>query len=170
MKGHQNSIQIMSQQLKSNDSYISTEIDSFIDDKDETIWICTLSNGLIVYQDDDRPDHEPSAWLRLKEYCKQNNCHVISMKFKFRSHIEHIGDGSEGFFFCRGAMYGIGMKKTEYRYIGGLIKNGKLTTYKFIVPELVLIETENRDIILSEKFIIPCTNLKAETNVPVNSI
>lgn len=163
----------MSQKLENKDSYISTEYDSFIEDKDSTIWICTLSNGLTVYQDDERPGHEENAWFRLKSYCKQNSCRITSMRLKFRSHTEHIYEeilDAEGYFFCKGVMFGPGMKRTEYRYIAGVIKDGILTTQKFVVPELVLIETETRDIQTSELFIIPCTNLKAETNVPVSNI
>lgn len=35
-------------------------------------WMVTLTNGETVYGDYDRPNHD-NPWIRLKEYCKQNN-------------------------------------------------------------------------------------------------
>ena len=60
---------------KKIDPYISAYADS------NPIWIVKLSNGETVYQDDGRPDVEPeSAWLRLKQYCEDNNLHKTNMK------------------------------------------------------------------------------------------
>lgn len=156
------------------DDFISTEIDQFIEDKDATLWICGLSNGMTVYQDDDRPDHYRDSWSRLRVYCRNNNVYVTSMKFKFRSHTEEIGSISDrpnisGFFFIKAALFGINMKKTERRYVGGYVEDGILKTKKFIVPELVLIEEEERLPKDYQDFIIPCINHSLEKNVPVSN-
>ena len=68
------------------------------------IWIATLSNGETIYQDDDRPNIEPaSAWVRLKQYCEENSFHITNLKVRNRTHIEEVGSGHDGYFFCKGA-------------------------------------------------------------------
>src|SRR5688572_26252240 len=85
---------------------LSFSEDSWLQDRYEshTRWIATLSNGQIVYEDDDRPGISPrSAWIRLCAYCKENNLHVVNITLQFRSHREtaYSGDG-DGVFFCKG--------------------------------------------------------------------
>lgn len=140
------------------DDYISTEIDSFIEDKDGTIWICELSNGLTVYQDDDRPDMHHSAWHRLKNYCHNNKVNILNIKIKFRSHIETVASSNEGYFFCKHILFGPAMTKAQEAYIVGDIHNGILRTRKYIVPEIVEMSSEERDIDKYLSCIILCTN------------
>lgn len=132
-------------QISDNDSFVSTEIDSFIEDKDSTIWICTLSNGQTVYQDDERPGYHNSAWIRLKNYCSINSLSIQNMRLKFRSHVETVGDFCTSYFFCKSILAGFGMEKPNNYYITGVVKEGVLYTDKWIVPELLKISSDERN-------------------------
>lgn len=125
------------------------EPDSWLQDRfeSETTWICTLSNGETVWQDDDRPEMEShSAWIRLKKYCEQNNLHVIDMQLKFRSHSEFVRDPEgEGYCFRKGVLGGFGMEVTQQFYLVGILKNGVVHMQKWSVPELILTEEDDRD-------------------------
>jgi len=138
--------------------YISTSIDSFIEDKDDAIWICELSNGVTVYQDDDRPGYHHSAWERLKNYCYTNRVNIKNIKIKFRSHIETVATSDEGYFFCKHILFGPTMLKAQQAFVVGSIHDGKLTTRKYIVPEIVEMSSEERDIKEYQRCIILCTN------------
>ena len=52
------------QEIAEQDYGLCTEECGFLEDK--TIWVAVLSNGLTVYQDDERSGKEPIAWKRLK--------------------------------------------------------------------------------------------------------
>ena len=87
-------------------AYVCTGWDEYLSSYsiDNTIWFVKLSNGETVYQDDGRPDVEPnSAWLRLKEYCAEKNLRIEQMYLQYRSHVEPIGEGYDGYYFCKGA-------------------------------------------------------------------
>lgn len=131
-------------------SEISTSIDDFIIGKDSTIWICKLDNGLTAYQDDDRPNLEPSAWVRLSNYCKENSVNIIEMSIRFRSHEELVGRDCEGFFFRKAILGGIGLNRKEkpvnrHYFLVGTLKNGLVSVKKWQVPEIFLIEEDVRD-------------------------
>lgn len=132
------------------DFEITTQLDSFIQDKDETIWICKLDNGLTVYQDDDREGLEPSSWIRLGNYCRQNDVKIVEMKVKFRSHEEQVESNADGYFFRKAILGGLGLNRKEipvsrHYFITGILKDGKVYTKKWQVPELILIEEDIRD-------------------------
>lgn len=133
---------------------IATEFDSFIDDKDKTYWKAKLSDGTVVYEDDDRPEYaQKSAWLRLKEYCTINNLFVQDMWIVFRSHTEYCGHSDIGFFFTKGAL-GSPATRTEYRYICGPIIEDRIHTKVWRVPEVIEVESEIRPIEGNEEKII----------------
>lgn len=147
---------------------VSFEVDSFIEDKDETIWIATLSDGRKVYQDDDRPEHtERRAWVRLQEFCKKNNLYVVSMTVKFRSHQEDTKKSSEGYFFRKGILGSFGSDKSIRFYLTGPIIGNKIHVTKWRVPEIIIEEEEIRDIEGNEDGIIWNQNLKALESLAV---
>lgn len=134
---------------------LSFELDSFIEDKDETIWIATLSDGRKVYQDDNRPEFEEKrAWVRLQEYCRENNVYVRMMTIKFRSHQEDSEVSDEGIFFRKGVLGNWGSAKTLQYYLIGPIREGKIHVKKWRIPEIIIEEEEVRDIEGNEDGII----------------
>ena len=127
---------------------ISTSIDGYINQYADSnpIWIVTLSDGTTVYQDDDRPNTKPhSAWERLGIHCKKNNLHITGMKIKNRSHVEVVGEGGDGYYFCKCAgkfMFG---DKTNHAFIVGVLENGELRVRHWSLPEIVPDQFEIRD-------------------------
>ena len=147
---------------------ISTVLDDFILDKDSTIWIATLNDGTIVYQDDGRCSIEPVSWKRLKQYCIDNNLYVQSMQIKFRSHVENVGSSNEGFFFKYGCLGSPTVKETYQQYVVGPVINGKIHIKRWKIPEIIAesIDDEVREISeRDEEAIIWNLNLKSQEKI-----
>lgn len=113
----------------------------------ETYWTVKLSNGEYVMQDDNRPGVEPhSAWLRLAEYVRQNRLSIKEMWVQFRSHVEStLPADADGYFFRKCAMGFLFDNSTYGFYLIGYLHNGKVRVQKWKVPELLLVEEEERD-------------------------
>lgn len=117
---------------------ISTYQDDWLKEtfEHQTRWIVELSDGTEVIQDDGRPSEAEPAWLRLGEYCRDNNLFIKSMRLQFRSHIEHIGSDADGFFFSKSIGGGFG-GKNFHAYLTGTLRDGILKVVKWSVPELL---------------------------------
>lgn len=113
---------------------ICTKEDSFLDEK--VIWIALLSDGQIVFQDDDREGtYHHSAWVRLKDYCEQEGVYIEDLKIKFRSHVVPIPK-SDGYHFIKGVGCMVGFDPEEF-FIVGTLENGTLKRTWYKVPEIV---------------------------------
>ena len=137
---------------------LCTEEDDFLCDK--TIWIASLSNGVTVYQDDDRSNlKEPSAWKRLGFYISENcpEINIVGMQLKFRSHIVELPSNARGYYFAHG------MSKTTddsvergYLVCGSVDTNilrdaqytepvdDIITCEWYSIPELIVAREQNR--------------------------
>lgn len=116
---------------------ICTKIDGWLEDVylSKARWEVVLSNGLTVYQDDDRPGLKPaSAWERLYDYCRENDVYVQSMIIRFRSHVEPIGSNADGFFFSKCVTAGFSSSMDSF--LTGTLVNGILTVSKWSIPAL----------------------------------
>jgi len=121
----------------------------------QTLWIATLDDGTTVYQDDDRDGiSPPSAWLRLREHCRVNSRHIVRLFLRFRSHVEHLPENADGYFFCKAALGVFGNDHTQHFYVVGSLKNGILTVDKWKIPELIRWETETREYSLDDECLI----------------
>ena len=110
------------------------------------IWIVELSNGQTVFQDDSRPDVYPeSAWIRLKQYCKNENVYIDSMRLQFRSNEIDIGSGADGYYFCKGVSAFMTTNITNHLYIAGILDNDVVRVSRWKVPELIKEGTELRN-------------------------
>jgi len=128
--------------------FLSKEFDSYINQYADSnpIWIAELSNGETVYQDDGRPNVKPeSGWLRMKQYCEENNLHIESIKVRNRSHIEDVGSGYDGYFFCKGAGALLFQDLTVHTFNIGHLKDDKLYVRTWRLPELIPERFEERD-------------------------
>ena len=138
-------------------AFVSKNLDFYVNvyGDNNPMWIAELSNGETVYQDDDRPGVDPpSAWKRLKIYCGANNIHITKMSVKNRSHIENVGSGDDGYFFCKSAgafMFG---DETIHSFVVGRLNDGKLLTRKWKMPEVTPEPIEERNIDESLEFLI----------------
>ena len=110
------------------------------------IWSVVLSDGTTVFQDDYRPEVYPeSAWVRLKQYCKETGLYIKSMKVAFRSHEVDVGEEEDGVYFCKGASAFMTSNITNELYIVGTLNDGVLRVEKWKVPELIKEGTELRN-------------------------
>lgn len=125
-------------------------LDDFIEDQDKPIYIAELSDGRKVYQDDKRPDMFPIAWLRLKEFCYNEKIDIVKMFVRFRSHTELSGESEDGFFFRRKALGSFGEEKTNHYFIIGSINKNNIHCKHWRVPEIILDEEDDRDILSEE--------------------
>jgi len=127
---------------------ICTKKDDWLINQDSTLWICTLSDGTLVYQDDERPNIDPpQAWFRLKHYIENSDLSIVRMELNFRSHTEIVGDNAEAFFFAKGILGSLSTNSLTHQYVAGTVIDGKLTTTTWRVPELLSsYENEERKI------------------------
>jgi len=129
---------------------ICTEIDGWLANHMEmnTVWIVTLNDSTIVYQDDERPGTVDSAWERLREYCEKNQLYITHMKLKFRSNEVVVSEnlsGIQGFFFCKSVLGIMTGGKNLHFYLAGTLKDDILRIVKWSVPTLQPVWMERRD-------------------------
>jgi len=116
--------------------------DEFIEEK--VRWIADLSNGISVYQDDNREGCiEPIAWKRLKQYIKSEKVFIINLHLQFRSNIINVFNGIEtdGYFFGNKIVQFLGGGSLNF-FIVGYIKSNLIYRKTFKVPELVLADED----------------------------
>jgi len=112
------------------------------------LWRVELSNGKVIVQDDNRPGVEPhSAWLRLAEHIRREGLAICRMWLQFRSNQrrEILPANAEGYYFCKSALGMMNSNSTLFFYLVGYLQNGKLVVQRWAVPELLLVETMERD-------------------------
>ena len=118
---------------------ITTEVDDFIRDFQEnyTMWIATLNDGTVVYQDDWKPNVEKAAWLRLKDYCDRPSLHVTELRAQFRDHVERVPSNADGYTF----RFGVGADwggPTRQQYVLGYVVGDTRRKVVYKVPELIV--------------------------------
>ena len=135
----------MSEVIEAENNYgLCIEDCDFLEDK--TIWVAILSNGLTVYQDDERSGKEPEAWKRLNGYCQAESLNIVGMHLKFRSHVIPIerGDEIEGYYFAYGAHKEFDAHITKHCYVCGFCKNGLISYAWYKTPELIQMREYSR--------------------------
>lgn len=129
-------------------STLSTQIDDYLLEKydREACFEVDLSNGLRVYSDDDRPGREiPSTWLRLRDYISKEKVDIVGFRVRFRSNVNHIGYGDDGYYFAHAALFSFGGDRVAEYYTAGKLKNGILSVTRFEKPAMDIMLSENRD-------------------------
>jgi len=127
---------------------ICTERDDFIVQYQEMMpsWTVVLNSGLIVYQDDGRPDIEPrSSWERLYNYCQKTGDHIVDMSIQFRTNRYPLPPNADGYYFSKGARGGFGMSKTMQLFFVGTLQNNELQVTCWKVPEMLQETTSTRN-------------------------
>lgn len=103
-------------------------------------WEVILNNGETIYDDVEAP----SAWIRLRKYCQDNNLWIVKMLFGFRTNMRSLPENADGYFFCRSALGMCGINKTIHYFIVGTLQNGSLEVQYWKVPEMLFENKENR--------------------------
>jgi hypothetical protein len=139
---------------------VCTQDDEYV--RERPRWTVELSNGDVVYQDDDRPGVEPaSAWLRLRSHLAATGLRIRAMWLQFRSNRVRVGpEYADGYFFANmafGVLQFNGRQEWRRGFVVGVYSepHGELWAYTFKVPELALLcHPERRDLDpADEKFI-----------------
>lgn len=116
-------------------------------------WVATLSDGVVVYGDDDRPGVEPpSAWVRLRTHCLEQGVGISRLHFQFRSNVQHLPP-SEGYFFARTAC-GVDSGWTFDGVRIGYVVGETVFTVHYKTPELVVIDQDERPLDRASECII----------------
>lgn len=117
-------------------------------DRRQALWQARLSDGTVATMDDGRPGASPhSAWVRLGEHCRASGLAVESLWLKFRSNAARriVPDGADGYFFCKSALGMLNSKDTFSFFLVGYLRDSKLVVQRWQVPELILVDVEERD-------------------------
>lgn len=123
------------------DAYIQTELTAE-QIRNEPHWQTMLSDGQTVHSVGHR-----RSWLELKEYLQQNpNLSITEMWLRFRDHYELIGKGRKNYLFSHAAMGMVGGPTNQYAIAGYQVDNNEVTIKKYILPEIVLVEEEQRSL------------------------
>lgn len=117
-------------------------------------WVVTLSDEGIVIQDDNRPETPEPAWLRLQDFCKENDLYITGMYLQFRSHIEYMPQNADGYYFMRGFTGSSGgMQQNTYNV--GIRHGDSVHVTYWRVPELLhLFESTVRTVEMCEEYLI----------------
>ena len=105
--------------------------------KEKTIWVASLSDGAVVYQDDYRQGREPgSAWLRLKTHVEENGLHIEKISIRFRSHTEEVPEG-EHYHFSRSIGCIVGEDQEDY-FVFGICNEGRMIRKWYLIPSIII--------------------------------
>lgn len=138
---------------------IKTEVSS-ADIREQVMWIVNLSNGETAYQCDFSPEEMTgdNSWLCLKRYVEENNLFIKDMILRFRDHVELVGSDVDGYYFARVLFasalgycqdfYNAGVVCAGSYLAGGNIYRGRVTGKQWIIPELIVFESFERDLAL----------------------
>ena len=119
---------------------VCTVWDSYVADYAEgnPQWRVVLNNGEHVYQDDHRPGEYPtSAWLRLHEYCQENNLYIVDMNIRFRDNAYALASNADGYYFSLGVRAGLSCPVSMPLFFVGTLQNGVLMVQCWKVPEMM---------------------------------
>lgn len=131
----------------------------------QALWRVLLSNGETIVQDDGRPGGEPpSAWLRLGDYVRENGLSIRKLWLQFRSNKQEqiLPEDAEGYFFSKGILGSFNGGSSRHYYVLGYLSENRLYLTQIAVPELLVMEKEERDPATADKTLIrnPCVPAK----------
>jgi hypothetical protein len=114
---------------------------------ENSIWKVKLSNSEEIISDNKYIDSK-SDWLRLKEYCLDNNLSIEEMKICFRDNIVNIPKAKHYFFrrmsLCRFGKTNRDSDTYEYFVVGSTNDPLFVHLKMYLVPELNCLEEEDR--------------------------
>lgn len=126
---------------------LCTKRDSFVEDK--CIWIADLSNGMKVFQDDNRQHVQPtSAWERLKIFLSENqNIKIDCFRFRYGTHIIKPADSALVYFYSKGIMKDLqGPKSVDFHVFGSSNNLDTIECVSYSAPGLEIIKKQVRNI------------------------
>lgn len=134
--------------------------------KREAHWSASLTSGDTIYEDDYREEcpHNtlpiPSiskAWDRLRIHVSKENVWIKNLWLQNLDNVvKPLPDDADGYFFKKGAIGQLFADYSRHFYIIGYLDIRKkiIKTFKYGVPELLLLETEDRKVDMSDPCLI----------------
>lgn len=121
--------------------------DEWLNVEERPIWTVVLNNDEVIYGDDSRPGIEPSsAWLRLIDYCRENNLYVVGLDIRFRDHVISLPQNAIGYYFSRGVWAQMISNSSTECFVIGIVEDGRLEVTWYCVPELLEIQKVEKDL------------------------
>ncbi len=130
-----------------------------LQDRGTALWLASLSDGTTAFMDDGRPGlGEHSAWVRLATHVREGGLRLRGLSLRFRGHREAgiLPDDADGYYFCKSALGTFGQDVTMGFYLVGALRGRRMEVQRWSVPELILVEREERDPARAGKCLIPC--------------
>jgi hypothetical protein len=118
-------------------------------DRRQAIWVANLSDGTSCFMDDGRPGVQPySAWVRLKAHLEKTGLSIDNLRLQFRSNIKSdiLPAKASAYFFCKSALGHLNSADTLEFFLVGVLQDGKLRVQRWNVPELILVDVQERDV------------------------
>lgn len=111
------------------------------------IWIANLNNGQTVYQHDHAPGcEEPSTWIRLRNYCSDNNILIDNLYLRYWDHVVNIRSGAAGYYYANGVGAWLDSSApTKRHFIIGVLEGEIIRKSVYSNPELTFLEYKVSD-------------------------
>jgi hypothetical protein len=144
---------------------ITTQWDAYLQERYEnkSRWQVSLSNGMVVYQDDER--NGESSWKLLRRYLLDNeDVYIIGMFVGFRDNIIQLPDNADGYFFRNALLSCINEWEKHSFIVGTLVDDSHISVSKYELPEMTFLGTELRHIDDAGESLILCKK-KAQVSI-----
>ena len=92
-------------------------------------WIASLSNGETIYEDE-CPD-ECRCWVRLHDYCKENNLKITQMRWQYQ-HRTHVSKANADGYVLSRKMRSYGTVSSSQDFCGIGYINGDMVYITFV--------------------------------------
>lgn len=139
--------------------YTQNQITTCFDENINDIWEnhvrfeVILNDGTKVYQDDGIYKNKISSWIRLRNYCIENNLYINNFKIGFRDNVKSLPENKDGYFFRKMAKCFFG-GSVKQQYIIGYQEDDILKCSIVAVPEIIVEIEEVRNIDLEDLSLI----------------
>lgn len=113
--------------------------------RDNVVWIAQLNDGQLVYRKD--YPNQPSSWLNLKRYLDENrDKYILDLSVMFRDNRQFIGRDANFFFFTYKVLGNLVSGSEHFFFVAGCGNEiNKISCKHFRVPELLIVEEDDRD-------------------------
>lgn len=115
-------------------------IDFNVGNYDSPRWVVRLNNDLVFYRQD------KDSWKNLKAFVQENSLSIEEMYLQFRSHVEFIGAGVDGFYFSDGAASFVLDNDSFEIFVAGVVDKNSVKVIEWRVPELTPVIENTRSL------------------------
>lgn len=124
------------------------DVKNLVLERDKTIWVVEVkypdgTTSEVWQRTDLEQDTEGySSWREFRKSLLDNPATITAFKVKFRSHIEELPAGADGYYFKKGIIATMPGNDQANCYVTGYIQDGILNKIWYRVPEIMVWDTE----------------------------